>query len=93
MAIRACYWEVNQHQYVSISSKICINIYFMDERLHVIVFKQLTSDHIIIMQDKERVNGTIAYRKLDVHEKSSNLHNRNDRGTEAQRRLTFQFLN
>lgn len=45
------------------------------------------------MQDKERVNGTIAYRKLVVHEKSSNLHNRNDRGTEAQRRLTFQFPN
>lgn len=45
------------------------------------------------MQDKERVNGTIAYRKLYVHEKSSNLHNRNDRGTEAQRRLTFQFPN
>lgn len=45
------------------------------------------------MQDKERVNGTIAYRKLDVQEKSSNLHNRNDRGTEAQRRLTFQFPN
>lgn len=45
------------------------------------------------MQDKERVNGTIAYRKLDVHEKSSNLHNRNDRGTKAQRRLTFQFPN
>lgn len=65
----------------------------MDERLHVIVFKQLTSDHIIIIQDKERVNGTIAYRKLYVHEKSSNLHNRNDRGTEAQRRLTFQFPN
>lgn len=65
----------------------------MDERLHVIVFKQLTSDHIIIMQDKERVNGTIAYRKLDVQEKSSNLHNRNDRGTEAQRQLTFQFPN
>lgn len=83
------------------SASVCVyqfqdmhyNIYFMDERLHVIVFKQLTSDHIIIIQDKERVNGTIAYRKLDVQEKSSNLHNRNDRGTEAQRQLTFQFPN